>query len=610
MSMPATFSRQALHIDAAAIVVRLTPLLLAAVIGAELLVLATWGPDTVAVWRDPATHGDGDFGMFYENARTFSFNALYSPGLTVLMHPLTYLDVDTAFRIYVAVNVVALLGVAWVAQAGVRSPLAKVAVALGVLALPQTHWALRVGHFTEVLALAALGGLLLAERRPRTAGLLIAVLALKPQYVIVPLAYFVWSRNWRAVATCTGTLAALAVAGIAAMEMRDPHGLATVNYTFHYYLERVPWTLEYFTSGQLEQNYTQAWQYSWYGFLVSAGIEPNPLIAFDLIVLSAAAVGVVWWKCPSRVSVVATALGMLLISPHSSFYNWSMLAVAGALLLRSGIRPAYVTPLLLGGMFVAAAATQAATPWPIPVDAFRDPDTRGLYWVQPAALLTLFALAIFGRETTDEDAVGVGIRLVRGRRSALATLLHPKRFTPVVAFLRALRLPRTVAWGAGACVACIAGFYAAAYVSGSGPFEHDPYFNHDAVVAALPADFPLPARSSLEDAGAGTVYPYRIEWKTDARVNEVAGIMRTRLRDGTWRVLESTEDADGLQMKSARNGEPPVVAAVAVEPEGAGSRITVEFSPVPASSVPGYEQWLEANGIVVRNVEPEALERR
>ncbi|HXH83440.1 MAG TPA: glycosyltransferase 87 family protein, partial [Candidatus Tectomicrobia bacterium] len=156
MTMPLTIGQHALRIDAQGIAARLAPLLLAAVIGAELLVLATWGPDTFAVWRDPATHGDGDFGVFYENARTFSFNALYSPGLTVLMHPLTYLDVETAFRVYFAVNVAALLGVAWIAQAGVRSPLAKAAVALGVLALPQTHWALRVGHFTEVLALAAL----------------------------------------------------------------------------------------------------------------------------------------------------------------------------------------------------------------------------------------------------------------------------------------------------------------------------------------------------------------------------------------------------------------------------------------------------------------------
>ncbi|HXK33502.1 MAG TPA: hypothetical protein VNM91_05745, partial [Dehalococcoidia bacterium] len=126
-------------------------------------------------------------------------------------------------------------------------------------------------------------------------------------------------------------------------------------------------------------------------------------------------------------------------------------------------------------------------------------------------------------------------------------------------------------------------------------------------IAALPADFPLPAKSSVEEAGAGTLYPYRIEWKTDARVNEVAGIMRTRLRDGKWRVLESTEDANGLQMKSARTGEPPVVAEVAVEPEGKGSRIRLEFSPVPASSVPGYQQWLESNGIVARHVDPKAL---
>jgi hypothetical protein len=45
-------------------------LLLFLAIGIELLVLATWAPDTLRVWSDPETHGYGDFsGVLPQRAR-------------------------------------------------------------------------------------------------------------------------------------------------------------------------------------------------------------------------------------------------------------------------------------------------------------------------------------------------------------------------------------------------------------------------------------------------------------------------------------------------------------------------------------------------------------
>src|ERR1700674_610527 len=161
-------------------------------IGVELMVLAAWLPDTLGVWFRPDTNGYGDFPVFYRNASGFYLNGFYSPGLAVIMHPLTYLGMRAAFGVYVGINVAALSGVAYLAQRPVASVPAKIAVVLGVFALPQTHWALRVGHFTEILAFAALAGLLLSDRKPFAAGVLIAVLALKPQYLPVPLLYLLW----------------------------------------------------------------------------------------------------------------------------------------------------------------------------------------------------------------------------------------------------------------------------------------------------------------------------------------------------------------------------------------------------------------------------------
>ena len=57
-------------------------------------------------------------------------------------------------------------------------------------------------------------------------------------------------------------------------------------------------------------------------------------------------------------------------------------------------------------MCLAAAATQNATPFPLPVDVYRPAGTLGLYWVQPMALATIFVLVVFGRR---EPSAGSGL---------------------------------------------------------------------------------------------------------------------------------------------------------------------------------------------------------
>ncbi len=469
--------------------------LLFAAIGIELMALVAWLPDTFDVWFRPDTAGYGDFPIFYRQGQAYGLNATYSPGLAILMHPLASFSMRVAFMIYTGVNVAALLGVAFIAQRSVQSMPAKVAVALGVLALPQTHWAIRVGHFTEVLAFVLLAGLMLADRKPLLAGLLLGMLALKPQYLPVPLLYLMWTRNWRALATSAGTLMGLGAAGIAAAAIRM--GPDVVPYAGRYYFEAVGYIANNLTVGQQDQMYVQGWQYSWYGFLVSAGLEPNPLLAADLLALSLAGMLLAWWKCTPSVAKAATVLGMLLLTPHATFYNWSMIAIAGVLLLRSDLRPRYLVPLIIAGVALAAAATQNATPFPIPVDRFRPPSTRGLYWIQPAALAALFTLAIAGRRQAPRpDEAGDPAAAPRRPRLAVPTL----RRAGVLA--------------AAAVIGVSAGYGGGAWVSGSGPFSHDAYFARGKVLEALPSDFPVPPASKVQGAGAGTHLPYRVEWET------------------------------------------------------------------------------------------------
>jgi hypothetical protein len=573
----------------------LVPILLFAAIGVELIVLATWLPDTLSVWFNPEKNGFGDFPVFYRNARTFSLNALYSPGLTVVMHPLTYMSMRSAFIIYTGVNVAALLGVAYLAQRAVASMPAKAAVFLGVLALPQTHWAIRVGHFTEVLAFAALAGLMLGERKPVVAGLLIAVLALKPQYLPLPLLYFAFSRNWRAVAACVGALVLLGFAGIAASVIRDPSMLTT---TGHYYVERVPALFHLLTADQRDMTYQQGWQYSWFGFLLSIGLQPNPLIAFDLIALSVASVGLVWWKGTPGAAKVAAALGMLLLAPHSTFYNWSMLSVAGALLLRAEIRPRWVVPAMLVGMVAAAAASQNATPFPLPYDAYRPADTLGVYWVQPAALASIFLLLIIGRRDRTASAPNGAPETVAAR-APLA--VRPPFPVPLPQFAISWRM------APAALAAVVAGYFGGAWVTNSGPYRTDPYFGRANVLGALPSDFPLPDGASLDGAGPGLHLPYRVEWDAPGPTSDVAGIMRQKLDEGTWRIVDSGDADGGVRLRSARpaaDGQPPMIAELDITPDGAGSKLRLEFSPLPSSLVPGYEDWLRSVGLVIHNVDP------
>lgn len=567
--------------------------LLFAAVGVELAVLATWLPDTLGSWLNPDKNGYGDFPLFYRNAETFSLNALYSPGLAVLMHPLTYVGQRPAFAIYVAVNIAALCGVAFLAQRGVGSVPAKVAIALAIFALPQTHWAIRIGHFTEILALAALGGLLLSDRRPVAAGLCIAALALKPQYLPVPLLYLAFTRNWRALATVFGAFAVLGIAGVAAAALRDPSGIRMFLYTGDYYAHRIPEAWTFLTAGQRDQAYPQGWQYSWYGFLLSIGVQPNPLIAGDLMLLTLGAVVVVWWKCTLPCAKVATALGMLLLAPHSSFYNWSMLSVAAALLLRCDLRPRALVPVLLVTMGLAAAASQNATPFPLPYDAYRPASTLGIYWVQPVALASIVVLAFAGRRRTmpvDESPVPA-----QGISLAIPTIRSGFVPTPALAMI--------------GVTAMLVGAMATAFVSGTGPFRRDADFSRGRILAALPADFPVPPQSDVEDAGPGTHYPYRIEWQTPARTSDVLGLMRVQLDDGTWQVVNG--DDAGATLRSTRrttNESAPIIAEVRVEPDGEGSRVHLEFSPLPSSSVPGYARWLQHIGLVVHSIDPNSPE--
>jgi hypothetical protein len=307
--------------------------------------------------------------------------------------------------------------------------------------------------------------------------------------------------------------------------------------------------------------------------------------------VSFAAIAVAWIRCEPAAGRAVAAAGIVMLAPYATFYNWALLAVAGALLLHANVRPRWLTPAILIGVAAAAAATQNATPFPSQ-DALAPAATHGLYWPQPAVLLSVAALAIAGRPS--EVAAPV-----RERSRRIAPALRPS-----LAYA-----------AAGAACAMVAGFYGAAFVSRSGPFEPASYFGRGAAVRALPADFPVPASATLDDAGAGATFPYRVEWKTAGSVSDVAAAMTQRLADGSWKTTGLTEESSGevahLRAGRAQLGAEPAVAGdvtISREPDGS-TMVRVEFAPLPLTLIPGYDAWLRDQGVIVTNVSPEDYDR-
>jgi hypothetical protein len=525
-----------------------------AFIGIELAMLAALLPETLETWWRADQFGD--FPMFYNAARDLEPNGIYAPALSLLMHPLVYLGEANAFRAYFVAGTLAVLALAYLAQRGVDRVEEKVAVALGVLAIPQMHWALRFGHVTPLLALAALAGFLLLQRRPVLAGLCLALLVVKPQYLAVPGLYLLWTRNGRALAALVTGALALQLAGFAAV------GFGEIGAYLGLVLEWGPNASDNLAPVQ------QAWQYAWPGFLLSAGLDANPLIAFDLLLLSLAAVVLVWVRGDRAGAVAAAAFGMLIVTLYSNFYDWGLVAVGVALLLRTRLRWEVAAPLACGVLYIALLVTQAATPWPavhLSMDIAGtaghffmapsgDSEPGGPYWVTPAVLGAVCLLAVGALPRG-------GAPSEEGPRSA--------------SWAPAARL--------GLAVALLPAVYvAAAVVANAPPFgeTHNP-FARDLVLGELPSDFPHPPDSEVVAVTEGELLPYHVEWSSAAQPTQVASVYETLMARDTWDLMLRERSPRSYRIRAARMTPYGLMthwAMLDVAPApGGGSRVTIDF---------------------------------
>lgn len=365
--------------------------------GVELAVLLAWLPDTLRQWwhAGPLAPSDkrpmGDWQVFYAYAKALDGNGLYNPILPVLQHPFTWLPIGVGYRAYVGLGAACVVATAFVAQRSVTSFEARLAVVMGVISLPQMHWALRGATLTPFLALATLGGFLLLEKRPRAAGLCLALLALKPQFALVPFVYLLLSRRWTALSWAAIAVALMTMVGLAVVGF---------GYAETYFRMLFDWGPD---QRDNLSPIAQSWQHAWPGVLRSIGAQPHPLLWLDLIAVSLI---VLWFACrrmPASMHGGPVALGMLLATPYAMFYDWGLLVVPGALLLTARARFPVLIPALVIGGYAASVATQAATPYPPPFPLVvggvitQPTATYGLYWTAPFALIALAALAVRGR---------------------------------------------------------------------------------------------------------------------------------------------------------------------------------------------------------------------
>lgn len=269
----------------------------------------------------------------YLQARMLARGNYYNPPLVaILQAPLASMSFKAAFWTFSFISGAAFLvfaGLSW--RAGRAIPEMPVVI-LGFLAFRPVHEAIIMGHLSLFLAFAlGVGFLALRAKQPLLAGIVLSLLAVKPQWAILPALFLFWRREWRALATMSAGAAAIILLPFI------PAGLDTLKH----YVQ--------FLRDQSDTDIGNApHMFSWNGFLSKLAPEdpyaiPEPdvnmTLLYTLQALTLLAVLVVWWGKDLYLGVAATIIGMLLVSTHSVWYDWAFLVVAALFLV---LRPASI----------------------------------------------------------------------------------------------------------------------------------------------------------------------------------------------------------------------------------------------------------------------------
>jgi Glycosyltransferase family 87 len=248
-------------------------------------------------------------------------------------YPPTFLFVAAALATlpYLAA---ALVWLALTLPAYVAAVRAIIGERIGVLlacAFPGVVWNISAGQ-NGFLTAALIGGMLASlPRRPIVAGVLLGLLTYKPQFGILFPIVLLLDRNWRVLAAATATAAMIVAAS-----------LALGQESWRAFIEWMPVTsAAVFADGRAGLNKLQ----SLFGVVRWAGGSMTAAsVAQGLLVAGLALALAKLWRAPVRYEIKAAALAAasLLATPYLYIYDFPVLAIPLAFLLRIGLAEGFL----------------------------------------------------------------------------------------------------------------------------------------------------------------------------------------------------------------------------------------------------------------------------
>lgn len=287
---------------------------------------------TLAGWRlvefaslPEARAGIDDFRAFYQGAHDlvkgespYYTGFVSPPWFALLVAPLTFLPYDTAATLWFCFSLACLAGLALAAFRLVNwgpGPLALLCAALVVAVWPPMLLGLRLGQNSNLVALAALGALLLYRAGHRApAGILLTVAAVKPHLSFLLIAglalhEFRYHRTWRLpLALTLGVGEGLLLATIVAPAWL-PHVLTDRPESWNYW------------GSVVTLNTLFAWALGEQRLL-------GVLLYLPLLLVGAAAVLLMWWYEGDLVEKAAVTLAAtLVLTPYAYPHDYVLLVL-------------------------------------------------------------------------------------------------------------------------------------------------------------------------------------------------------------------------------------------------------------------------------------------
>lgn len=290
----------------------------------------------VVAGRALAAYDAGALATWSEHARGYPF--LYPPAYLFVVAPLGLLPFTAAAGVAVAATGAAYL-------AAVRAIAPRAAVVALAAAAPAAFFNVYVGQNGLLTAALFGGALVLLDKRPIAAGLLIAALAYKPQFgPLIPLVLALTGR-WRAFGAAAAGVVAL---NLAAGAVFGPDVFAAF---FR--------ALGFVQGSLLDAGGLPVWKVqSLYGGARWLGASaPVAWALHGALALAVVAGLAALWRSEAPYALKAAALPVaaLLLSPYSLMYDFVLLSIPVAFLIRDAERAA-MTPLEVAGLGLVMVA--------------------------------------------------------------------------------------------------------------------------------------------------------------------------------------------------------------------------------------------------------------